>query len=914
MRFPTSWHRAVLLCFALFAACEQQPDAFGPDFGVLSISLTPSIDTVLVGDSVQLSATVVMNNNQPPRGLNWTSAMSALASVSQTGVVRGLHAGQGFIIASSGNKKDSATVTVLSPLPPPPVPVALVVVSPASTTVRVGATTQLTATPEDGNGNPLTGRTVTWASNNAGVATVNASGLVTPMGVGAATITAASEGQSGTAAVTVATVPVASVTLTPATASVLLGATVQLSATTKDSAGNVLTGRTITWASSNTAAATVSSIGLVSGVAAGTATITVTSEGKSATASVTVTVAIVPVASVTVTPATASIFVGATQQLTATTKDSAGNVLTGRTITWASSNAAVAAVSATGLASGVTAGSATITATSEGKSATASVTVANVPVASVTVSPATAGLLVGATTQLSATTKDSAGNALTGRTITWASSNTTTATVSATGLVTAKAAGSTTITATSEGKSGTSTVTVTLAPVASVSVSPTSASLTIGQTVQLTATPKDANGTALTGRIVTWGSSNSTVASVSASGLVTGLTAGSVIVTATSEGKSGTVAVAVSTTSTGCVPTGSGVCRYVDGAAGNDANPGTSTQPFRTLSKAAGVVNPGDVVIVRSGVYTGGSGAILDIVRGGTATNLVVFKAEQQWGAVLDGQSNTSSTGVRFSTNYARAEGFEIKGVNHYGIDMGVGLTGLEAAKNNIHDVGRMCTDAVIGLAGFAVDNNDVIIEQNLVHDIGRYGPGENGCNPLKPYWQNQDHGIYLSSGTNVTIRSNIFYNMVHGWPIHRFNVSALSVDRAYIVNNTFAFPNPNRDGQIIVSSPLTNSVIANNIFYKPLTAGIWFDAGGTTSNVLVANNITSNGPVNVGTSSGVTYSNNYNNTDPLLVNPTGLDFHLRAGSPAILAGLSLTYVPTDFDGVSRPQGTALDIGAYQFK
>src|SRR3989442_5797327 len=75
-----------------------------------------------------------------------------------------------------------------------------------------------------------------------------------------------------------------------------------------------------------------------------------------------------------------------------------------------------------------------------------------------------------------------------------------------------------------------------------------------------------------------------------------------------------------------CAPTGAGVCYFVDGAAGNDANSGTSARPFRTLSKAAGVVNPGDEVIVRNGVYTAASGvyAILSIGPGGTAADLVV--------------------------------------------------------------------------------------------------------------------------------------------------------------------------------------------------------------------------------------------------------------------------------------------------
>src|SRR5439155_18687991 len=128
--------------------------------------------------------------------------------------------------------------------------------------------------------NPLTGRTVTWSSGNTAVATVSASGLVTGVSAGAATITATSEGQSSTAAITVTSIPVAAVTVSPASASVSVSQTVQLTATQKDANGNPLSGRTIAWGSSNTAAATVNTSGRVNGVAAGSATITATSEGK----------------------------------------------------------------------------------------------------------------------------------------------------------------------------------------------------------------------------------------------------------------------------------------------------------------------------------------------------------------------------------------------------------------------------------------------------------------------------------------------------------------------------------------------------------------------------------------------------------------------------------------------------------
>src|SRR2546425_5009171 len=168
---------------------------------------------------------------------------------------------------------------------------------------------------------------------------------------------------------------VANVSVSPSPATVLVGGTKQLVVRLEDAAGNVLTGRVVTWASDNTAVATVSARGLVTGAAVGSATITATAEGKNGTAPVTVTVPpSVPVASVTVAPAT--VLVGVTVQLTATTKDAAGNLLTGRTVTWATSKPGVATVNSTGLATGVAAGQATITATSEGQSGTAAITVA----------------------------------------------------------------------------------------------------------------------------------------------------------------------------------------------------------------------------------------------------------------------------------------------------------------------------------------------------------------------------------------------------------------------------------------------------------------------------------------------------------------------------------------------------------
>ncbi|MEN9509963.1 MAG: hypothetical protein RLZZ621_2526, partial [Gemmatimonadota bacterium] len=348
--------------------------------------------------------------------------------------------------------------TPTTPTPPAPAAVATVDVTPASPSLTVGATQQLTATPKDGNGNTLSGRTTSWSIASAAIATVSTTGLVTAVAPGTTTATATIDGKSGTATITVTPVPVATVAVAPSSASIYVGSTTTLSASARDASGATLTGRAVTWSSSATSIATVSTTGVVTGVAAGTATITATVEGKTATA--TITVALVPVASVTVSPTSPGVFIGATLQMTASARDSAGNALTGRAVAWQSSAATIASISAAGVVTGVAAGSATITATVEGKTASTTVTVTQAPVATITLSPSAVSVWVDSTSQLTATLKDANGTTLTNRTVTWSSSNTTVAQVNSDGKVGGITPGTATITATAEGKSATVAVTV----------------------------------------------------------------------------------------------------------------------------------------------------------------------------------------------------------------------------------------------------------------------------------------------------------------------------------------------------------------------------------------------------------------------------------------------------------------------
>ena len=166
---------------------------------------------------------------------------------------------------------------------------------------------------------------------------------------------------------------VATVELSSTTVDLAPNATSQLSATARGSSGAAITGRAFTWGSASSAVATVSASGLVTGVADGTTTVSVTVDGKTASATVNVRT---PVAAVTVTPGTAQVTAGgATSQLTAVARDANGVALNGRAIAWTTSSVAIASVSQAGVVTGVAAGAAAITATSEGRVGTAAITV-----------------------------------------------------------------------------------------------------------------------------------------------------------------------------------------------------------------------------------------------------------------------------------------------------------------------------------------------------------------------------------------------------------------------------------------------------------------------------------------------------------------------------------------------------------
>ncbi|MBL0171044.1 MAG: Ig-like domain-containing protein [Gemmatimonadaceae bacterium] len=259
-----------------------------------------------------------------------------------------------------------------APTPPTPVPNTLTV-SLGVLSVTVGQGTTASASGQDQNGAGIATGSIVWSSSASAVATVDAGGVVTGLTPGQAQIIASAGSRQGQATITVQQAPVATVVVSPATATLEIGETRQLVASTLNAAGALLSGRTIVWTSSDSAKVRVSAAGLATAVAPGTVNLSASSEGKSGSTAIAATA--IRVASLTIAALVAPIAPGQTAQLRAVATDSAGNTLTGRAISWRSQYTTIASVSDTGLVTAVSGGESTITASAFSKVGSAMVTV-----------------------------------------------------------------------------------------------------------------------------------------------------------------------------------------------------------------------------------------------------------------------------------------------------------------------------------------------------------------------------------------------------------------------------------------------------------------------------------------------------------------------------------------------------------
>ena len=513
-------------------ACSDDDSPMTPTVvHVTGVTLNVQNVSLAVGAKETLKVNVTPEDATNKR-VSWSSSRTEVASVDAQGIVTAHKVGETVVTVKSedGGKTATCKVTVKDGK----VAVTGVKLDKTTLSLTVGGTETLVATVSpDG----ATNKKVTWKSDKTDIATVDANGKVKGVKEGEAKITVTTEDGNKTATckvtVTKGKVAVTGVKLDKTAHTLTVGGTVTLVATV---APENATNKKVTWKSDKTNIATVDGNGKVTAVKEGEAKITVTTEdgNKTATCTITVKKDKVAVTGVSLNKTDLSMTVGGSFQFVATItpKDA-----TNQNVKWQSNDSGVAQVDGTGKVTAKAVGTATITVITEdgNKTASCKVTVQEdkVAVTGVKLNVTSLSMMEGDSYQLIATI--SPVNA-TNQNVKWQSSNSGVAQVNGKGEVTAKTAGTATITVITEDGNKTASCSVTVKAstiaVASVSLNKSSLSLVVGDMETLTATLSPANAT---NKAVKWSSSDPYVAQVNSYGEVRAINAGTATITVTTE-------------------------------------------------------------------------------------------------------------------------------------------------------------------------------------------------------------------------------------------------------------------------------------------------------------------------------------------------------------------------------------------
>ena len=623
--------------------------------------------------------------------------------------------------------------------------------------------------------------------------------------------------------------------------------------------------------------------------------------------------------SVGISPTQATLTVGSQQQFAATVSNT-----TNQNVTWyvngvLNGNATYGTINSSGLytapATVPSTGTVSVTAVSAAdtkKSASASVTVVAAPQpVAIAVSPTQAMLEVGTEQQFTATVSNT-----TNKNVTWyvngvLNGNATYGTISSSGLYTAPvlvpSAGAVTVAAISAAdtsKSASASVTILApAPTVSIYISPTSATVQGNLTQQFTAQVSGTTNTAVNWLVNGTLGGNSSYGTITSAGLYTAPACpANSTVTITAQSAYQASASANATVSLTPAPLNS-TDRYV-AANGSDSNDGSACHPWATVQYAASLAQPGWTVHVGPGTYSVGSGIVNN--NSGNSSAPIVYignydKATWTWNTKL------VSTGTAVWTtdaNYVDITGFDLTSTNTsatWGFHLGGSY--LHIKDNYVHDIYSDSPGAGIMVggdgttAGVEVNGNVVARE---AHTAG--GTTDNQC-------------IYTTESHTTIVNNIVFGCNKYGIQIYSHIAGGSNYN---VLSNNTVFASYRG---IVVGGENTGSgaptvdynTITNNIVYGMTSYG--FNASG----IFGSHNVTSNNlTYNNGTNYSSTYTNHTNDivSDPLFVNyksdGTG-DYQLQPASPCVNAGTSLGAPAYDFLHVTRPQGSAVDCGAYEF-
>jgi trimeric autotransporter adhesin len=515
-----------------------------------SIAVTPANPEVPLGTLQQFTATGSFSDGtmQVITGsVSWSSSSTSVMSLTQSGLGTAKNVGSATVTATSGSISGSTLAAVSA------ANLVSITITSAYSTIAENTSVQLTATGlfTDGSTRNLTNQVV-WSSSQPSVATVS---LGTAVGLepGSTSIGATLGAISNSVNLVVTNATVSSIVVTPTGQTIAPTSVLHFTAVGffSDATSQNIS-KNVTWASNNTAAATIGSLSgntvSVSGVAAGTANISATLEGVTGTAVLTVSSATLE--SINLTPATSVLAPASTVQYVAVGDYSDGTTQTlTSAVTWNSSAPNVVSINSAGLATGQSTGPATITASQGSVSGTASVLVESSAPSSITVTTTNPQVPVGIVSQFVATGNFPDGSQDMTSSVAWTASPSAVASISnasgSEGFATGMTPGNASISALFAGVVGTSTLVVTDAKLDSITISPGNASIAAGEGEQFTASGSFSDGTVLTlTQQVNWSSSDNEVAPVSG-GLAIGAAQGSTTITASLNGVTATAVLTV---------------------------------------------------------------------------------------------------------------------------------------------------------------------------------------------------------------------------------------------------------------------------------------------------------------------------------------------------------------------------------
>lgn len=326
---------------------------------------------------------------------------------------------------------------------------------------------------------------------------------------------------------------------------------------------------------------------------------------------------------------------------------------------------------------------------------------------------------------------------------------------------------------------------------------------------------------------------------------------------------------------------------------GSDSNDGSEQKPFKTIQKAASVVEPSTTVHVLEGQYDGG----IVVKNSGTKEEPIYFQGMIDYKSKIINGKNNMMFDIR--GNYVHIEGFDFDGIKDTSTTNAIYLGGSfnVARDNKVHDIGIQAACTSGGGSGIKTDNyyggmyNDVL--NNTVYNIGPLG-----CKFVQ--------GIYLS--TPGLVENNLVYNASGAGISSWHNATDLTITHNTVFNNDFGITLGSGDYYNGNNKPNDNSIVANNIVYDNKTRGI-DEEGKVGGNNKILNNLTYLNGTNIVT----IHAKNENNivADPQFIdykpNGTG-DYRLKDNSPAVGKGLAQLMPQFDLVGTVR---TKPDMGAY---